>query len=1003
MTTAMLHTPGSFENIFQQPFEVLVLGGGYIGLAAALHLRSQGRKVLLVEPGGDPAWESGRAMFAHAGDCAHPLWQALVHEVERRMPATQRHWLDPALAEVVATQMMVQAHLTTLYYARPVMVEQNGEKITGLILATKSGFRRVVAERYIDASESGTLACLLQPGITPRPPAFGVMSAYLQRTDWSDGHDARFESTPWQTQRQLQCKVTSMNASSARAAMIELLVNDAQARESLLSHMGVQPFPIYNPSHHPVVESSKWPSNLYLASPGWVSDSLTNLAQRFTLGLSAAERVMQLTPAKVLAQQFDQPMPPVPDDLPELTADVLVAGGGTGGALAACASAQTGATTLCLEPLAFLGGIGTGGGINAYYFGVTGGMQQQIDQRVKELMHRGGRLFSGGSFHPDVKKHVLEQMLLEAGVKVHLGTMLAEVEKEGERVVAALLADEHGLRRVRAKAYIDGTGDGDLCAMAGANFTHGRHGDGLPHAYSQSGGMLRVKEDQTMATTIVNFDAGWCDATDAQDLTRARMVGLLHYLRDHYNNLERPTYIAPAIGLRQSRQVVTDHVVSLDDLVMGRRFDDAIGYSGCHYDNHAVDYDQESDESMFWIWLNRNWRNPVAAQMPYRMLLPRGLANVWIASRCAGVSQDAHHSLRMQRDMQRIGEAAGIAAALCAKTGAGSRQVDQQTLKQLLMESGALKPPEQTPEAIFGWVLEPQVYEPGYFERSLQQALVDMDAGRPGRSIWWLYRHREEAQAEVRNRIGSEQAMVSWLAAGIGAMWDDPAAEPRLMQAIEMMEYGFDGAQAVVAGKLRWYEETLPEKNRRLAPNWLVATGLLRCCGTAACLPVLEKLIERDLPVIGVRTTIASTLYRLIEKGRLTDAQRLQPWLDRLLTGTFTDEQVPPQRMLGAMAQAAARGQTDEAQRLASVNPHGLWMSTQTSEEHRWRLHYTVAQARVALGLPMQTEAEVYLRDPRKLVRDAFMRVLAKQGVKLHLPMREKVTVKTTQTRRAPG
>ncbi|NJL32343.1 MAG: FAD-dependent oxidoreductase [Phycisphaerales bacterium] len=361
------------------------------------------------------------------------------------------------------------------------------------------------------------------------------------------------------------------------------------------------------------------------------------------------------------------------------------------------ASAQTGATTICIEPMNFLGGIGAGGGIHAYYYGVTGGLQQTLDRKIKDLMQRSGKLLTGGSFNPDAKKYVLEQALRQAGVQLHLNSCLAGLEKSGNTITAALVATDHGLVRMQAKTYIDGTGDGDLCAMAGATFTHGRSGDGLPHAYSQSGGMLHYKANEDPGMTIVNFDAGWCDATDAQDLTRARMVGLLHYLKDHYTNLERPTYLAPAIGLRQSRQVVTDHVLSLDDLVIGRRFEDVIGYSGCHYDNHAVDYDQESDEALFWIWLNRNWRNPVAAQMPYRMLLPKGLDNVWIASRCAGVSQDAHHSLRMQRDMQRIGEAAGIAAALCATAGTGSRLVNHAELKtpaagKRSLESSGKKP-----------------------------------------------------------------------------------------------------------------------------------------------------------------------------------------------------------------------------------------------------------------------------------------------------------------------
>ncbi|NJL32344.1 MAG: hypothetical protein HC898_12405 [Phycisphaerales bacterium] len=307
-----------------------------------------------------------------------------------------------------------------------------------------------------------------------------------------------------------------------------------------------------------------------------------------------------------------------------------------------------------------------------------------------------------------------------------------------------------------------------------------------------------------------------------------------------------------------------------------------------------------------------------------------------------------------------------------------------------------MNPPEKSPIAIFGLVLEPEVYEPGYFERNFKQALADLDAGQPGRSIWWLYRHPEAAQQAVRERVTWENQMVSWLAAGILAMWDDPMAEPRLLRAIDDMEYGFDGDMAKVAGHLRSWEHPLPEKNLRLAPSWLVATGLLRCCGTARCLPTLEKLTMRDLPVIGVRATIAATLGRLIDKGRLTDADRLVPMLDRLLEGTLVDAQVPPQRKLGGMAQLAARGQLQEAQKTAGGNPHGFWMANLTGEDHGWQLHFTVATARAALGLPIQPQAQIYLSDPRKLVRDAFARVQARLGIKLQMPVREKVAIQNT-------
>ena len=71
------------------------------------------------------------------------------------------------------------------------------------------------------------------------------------------------------------------------------------------------------------------------------------------------------------------------------------------------------------------------------------------------------------------------------------------------------------------------------------------------------------------------------------------------------------------------------------------------------------------------------------------VLLPQGLNNVWLACRALGVSQDAHHSLRMQRDMQRIGEVAGLAAAMAPQ--GRSREIEFEQLRSVLQHSGALK------------------------------------------------------------------------------------------------------------------------------------------------------------------------------------------------------------------------------------------------------------------------------------------------------------------------
>jgi hypothetical protein len=168
---------------------------------------------------------------------------------------------------------------------------------------------------------------------------------------------------------------------------------------------------------------------------------------------------------------------------------------------------------------------------------------------------------------------------------------------------------------------------------------------------------------------IVNYDAGWVDPQDAEDLTRARLTGIRQYVRERYDEANRPTYVAAAIGIRQGRHAVTDCVLTFADQMRRSTFPDAIGYQACHMDNHAVDYEFEDDESLFWNWLCRRWRTDLACEIPYRALLPRGLENVWIACRALGVTLNAHYSLRMQRDMAQLrkvdAELHEIVLALC--------------------------------------------------------------------------------------------------------------------------------------------------------------------------------------------------------------------------------------------------------------------------------------------------------------------------------------------------
>ena len=156
---------------------------------------------------------------------------------------------------------------------------------------------------------------------------------------------------------------------------------------------------------------------------------------------------------------------------------------------------------------------------------MAGGLQAEVDRRTLEVMPLFGAKEQIRGFHPDAKKLVLEFMFNEEKVTFMKGAMVCGAQCEGQTVGRVTVAARQGLQHIHAHAFIDATGDGDLCAQAGARFSIGREGDGLVHAYSQSAGYIGIRNDRA-STEYINFDAGFTDPSDAEDLTRARIAGI---------------------------------------------------------------------------------------------------------------------------------------------------------------------------------------------------------------------------------------------------------------------------------------------------------------------------------------------------------------------------------------------------------------------------------------------------------------------------------------------
>ena len=182
--------------------------------------------------------------------------------------------------------------------------------------------------------------------------------------------------------------------------------------------------------------------------------------------------------------------------------DVLVVGGGFSGAIAAIAAARRGARTLLVEQYGFLGGMLTAAGVGpmmTFHAGDTlliRGIPDEVIQRLQKKGLSPGHIFDTTGytytvtpFDAEGLKTELEEMALEAGVELLYHVMLADVKTEDGNIASVQLCGKAGLFSVRARVYIDATGDADLSARAGVPFHVGNPQTGTPQAMTM---MLRV-------------------------------------------------------------------------------------------------------------------------------------------------------------------------------------------------------------------------------------------------------------------------------------------------------------------------------------------------------------------------------------------------------------------------------------------------------------------------------------------------------------------------------
>lgn len=417
--------------------------------------------------------------------------------------------------------------------------------------------------------------------------------------------------------------------------------------------------------------------------------------------------------------------------------DVLASGGGMAGTVAAVAAARQGARTMLFERHGFLGGAATAGAVGQFVGWETragrrviAGIAEEIVERLQKAGGSGGHghfIMSTGhrmdrvEYDTEILKVVLDEIAHEAGVRVLLHSQLAQVSRRGRALGSAALLTKGGLLDVRARVFIDASGDLDLMARAGAPFLELEAGESLqpatmmfrlgPIDFARFDGMSLETKAALAArgvaegslpraalhcSRVPGSDDGWFNVTriaidasdpfalsDGEREGRRQALAAARFIAANVPGCDRARLVAfaPQLGIRETRRIAGLATLTSDDLRNGAEFIDTMALGAYpidvhHADGVAITFEELGADHVY--------------ALPYRIAVPQGLDNALVAGRGLSATHEAHGAIRVMPTAMAVAHAIGTAAALTAASNQPAAAIDPATLREKLRAGGAI-------------------------------------------------------------------------------------------------------------------------------------------------------------------------------------------------------------------------------------------------------------------------------------------------------------------------
>lgn len=419
--------------------------------------------------------------------------------------------------------------------------------------------------------------------------------------------------------------------------------------------------------------------------------------------------------------------------------DVIVCGGGPAGMGAAITAAWMGLKTLLVEQQFFLGGMGTAAGVHTFSDTPYGPVFKELAKQIldygagkvnynPELHYKTGRL----NYHIETLKAISMKMVHDAGCDIMLGTVVVGTLVEEDILKGVYLGNKHGSTLVKTKVVIDTTGDGDVAALAGAEFMKGDPEDGrIMHVNFkfQTDGidwdLFRSKDlsDDYLAKLfkgavddgIITPPSGafapaaecfpfnkrnstfglgkWeienVDPSDPVQVSntveecQVAAFEVIEFCRKNLPGFEnaRISGFPASLGTRESRRIKGKYTLTKDDVVGSKKFDDGIAKAAFFIDFH----DSPPGKTIPYSIEYKKENSPAKGdyyEIPYGCLVPEKIKGLLVAGRCISATREGLASMRVRPTCMYTGTAAGIAAALSINKNILPDEISGQEVKR---------------------------------------------------------------------------------------------------------------------------------------------------------------------------------------------------------------------------------------------------------------------------------------------------------------------------------